>query len=335
MGTLRDFVLNELRAVKSKKVSSKNVVICCPWHRERTPSFSINIDETNRKVPIGFGHCFSGKCGVNKNWNEIAEMLSLNKIKGMKKDGSVKQEYVVALNENMKRQLLGSDSLSLADIENSLGCILSQRIEKEDEWRGFSGKLLRKIGCMVTVDNYDNKCLILPVVIDGEVVGAQKGLWEKSPSKKVPSYFNMPGEWILHKGLFPYHYVEKMLRKTGKKYVVLVEGSRDALRLISKGVPALAILGTKNWSREKRTLIMALAISKVVIMMDGDDAGIEASNAIMKDLKGKLPRHLIKLKKVQEKIEKKKGSKLGFNIDPGNCPSETLKKIIEEIENVS
>lgn len=328
---VKDFVIQELKRVIPKKETGGSVVILCPWHREKSPSFSINVEPSNRRVPLGFGHCFG--CGARKNWNEIAKELNLKEIKGLRKDGTLPAEYVVALDGKMKDQLLGNASLTFAELESNLGGMLSYLIEPEDKWRGFRGKLLRKIGCQITVDDYDNKCLILPVVIDGEIIGGQKALWTKIKSKKVSSYFNMPGDWILNKGLFPYDYTEKLLVKSGKDYVVLVEGARDALRLLRRGIPALAILGTNNWGKQKRALVLNLPINRVVIMMDADAPGVKASNAIMKSLKGKITRHLIKLKDIEdEMIKRNNGNPLKEHIDPGNLPSKYMNRIIKEID---
>lgn len=324
----KDFILNELMRLDTKRVMTSSVAICCPFHDDRSPSFYINIDETNRRVPLGYGHCFSSRCPKKKaNWNEIAEKLGLGKIKIRASDGKPIQDNILPMNDNLKKQLLGQNSVSLEDVENEFDCLLSLPIESNEEWRGVSGKLLHRVGCKVAVDRYDNKCLIIPVYVENELVGAVKAMWEKPKSKKLLSYVNLKGEWIKEKGLFPYDVTERLIRKKKLNYVVLVEGQRDALRLISLGIPALAILGTKNWSKQKRNLVLSLPIDKVVIMMDADAAGIEASNVIMRDLKGRTVRQLVKLTEIQRQIEKKKGKDLDEKIDPGNCPKSVLLKL--------
>ena len=97
--------------------------------------------------------------------------------------------------------------------------------------------------------------------------------------------------------------------------------------MITLGIPALAILGTKNWSKQKRNLVLSLPVDKVVVMMDADAAGIAASNTVMKDLKGRTHRIQVKLAEIQKNLEKKKGRALGENLDPGNCPEKILLKL--------
>lgn len=327
---VEDLIKSELSGVRPRKEQGSSIYIKCPYHQERTPSFGINVDPASRKAPLGWGYCFG--CGASKNWNQIADTLGLKKAKGMKKDGTFTQDYVSPLQQELRGQLLdGSGGLTLEDLEKEWGCLLSYRIEKNDVWRGYSGKLLRKIGCYVSVDNYDNKCLLMPVKVEGEMVGAQKALWEKNKKKKISSYLNYGGPWIKYQGLFPYDYVEKMLTKEDLKYVVLVEGARDALRLISKGVPALAILGTKNWSEQKRSLVLGLPITKLVLMFDADEPGVKARRDIRKDVEKLVHTQAVKLDKIQAKLEEKRGKKFKESWDPGNIPDKYLDKILEKI----
>ena len=46
--------------------------LCCPFHRERTPSCSVNL-ATNKKVPVGHFYCFG--CSAKGNWNKFAEKI--------------------------------------------------------------------------------------------------------------------------------------------------------------------------------------------------------------------------------------------------------------------
>lgn len=327
---VEDLIRSELSTIKPRKEQGTNIYIKCPYHNERTPSFGVNIDPGSRKAPLGWGYCFG--CGASKNWNQIAETLGLKKAKGMKKDGTFAQEYVAPMQKELRSQLLeGGTGLTLEDLEREWGCLLSYKIEKNEEWRGFSGKLLRKIGCYVSVDQYDNKCLLMPVNVEGEMAGAQKALWEKPKKKSVSSYLNYGGPWIKYQGLFPYDYVERMLEKTGLRYVVLVEGARDALRLIDKGIPALAILGTKNWSNQKRELVLSLNVNRVVIMMDADDAGIKARESIEENFANRIEVKVVKLDKIQRKIEKSRGKEFEELWDPGNIPEKYLDRIIEKV----
>lgn len=323
MATIADVIVSELRKIGDRREAGRNIVICCPYHAESTPSFNISIDPSNRKVALGHGYCFG--CGANKPWNEIAERLGLKKIT---ENGIAESSATVRPTDHrVKEKLLQQNAgLSMNDLVKHFKCGVPMPIEASEKWRGFKGELLGKIGAYVAVDEYDNKVLILPVYVDDVLEGGIKALWEKPKSKKVVRYKNMEGEWAKTHGLFLYDAIKRRVKKKG--YVILVEGARDALRLYKYGQPAVAILGTKNWGKDKRNLILELAPDKVIVMMDGDKAGIEASNAIMKDLKGKIPRQLVRLKDYNRRAAKRLGVDK-FECDPGNIPSKYLKEIIE------
>jgi hypothetical protein len=67
----------------------------------------------------------------------------------------------------------------------------------------------------------------------------------------------------------------------GKSSVVLVEGPRDALRLLSYGIPCMAILGTHSWSDKKSGLLEAAGVDRIITCFDGDEAGKIATNLIV------------------------------------------------------
>lgn len=102
----------------------------------------------------------------------------------------------------------------------------------------------------------------------------------------IPKYYNNP-HMHAKKILFPWDFVRKMARKRG--VLVLVEGQVDALVLISRGIPAVAILGTNNWSKFKESLIVSSGVRKVIVAMDGDKPGRKARKVIYEALQGKVP----------------------------------------------
>lgn len=324
----KDFVIKELDKIALKRVTPTNVVICCPFHKERTPSFSINIDESNRTVPIGFGHCFSGTCGRAARWNVIAHELGLDKL-DENEEGL--ETSVRPLQRGLKGSLLGGadGGLTVAELMRDLDGVIWDTLENwpsyagNRKWRGFDFEFLTRIGCLWFIDRHDFTNLMLPVYVEGNLVGGVKAKWQKSKDKKFSSYINMSGPWVLETALFPYDYVVRMIDENNLDYVILVEGARDALRLIKFGFPALAILGTKTWSDKKADLILALGVRRVVIMMDGDSAGVEATNEIAPTFKHKCRRSVVKLKEYNERA--------GKELDPGNMPVPLFKEIVTEL----
>ena len=84
--------------------------------------------------------------------------------------------------------------------------------------------------------------------------------------------------------LFPLDYVVETFKS---KSVVLVEGQVDALWLIYNKIPALAILGTNNWSKQKEIILTSHGFRTIVLAMDGDKAGVKTQKNLYKDLKNK------------------------------------------------
>ena len=192
---------------------------------------------------------------------------------------------------------------------------------QEDEWRSISGKLVREIGCVLGIDRRGKELtpmLIIPVVVRKQPIALIKAKLQKDEGL---SYINTNDSEIKTKGLFPFDYVERKMLKKGKyDWIVLVEGQRDALRLIMHGIPALAILGARSWSEKKQRLLLSLGKS-VVLAMDGDAAGRKAN----KDIKAALGRQT----KVKVLNLSKEAKRLGEKVDPGNMDKFYIKQLQE------
>lgn len=85
-----------------------------------------------------------------------------------------------------------------------------------------------------------------------------------------------------HLILFP---LDLVLERFNSRKVVLVEGQIDALWLIWNKIPALSILGTNNWSDSKEAILLAHNFIKIVLAMDGDEAGERAQVKLYKSLR--------------------------------------------------
>ncbi len=326
MSTLT-IVLDELNKIEHKK-GARNYVILCPFHNDSRPSMNINVDENNRKASVGWGYCMA--CGASKSWNDIATKLGLKLID---KSSEAKAAATVRpISGALKDSMLGkSDTLTFDRMLKVFGCFISEEVTPEDNWRGFSGKLLSKVGCHKSADDFGNKCLIMPVLVDSDLVGGIKALWSPTGREGEIKYQNMPGEWSKTHGLFPYDYTAEMIKKRGLNYVVLVEGSRDALRLIKYGIPAIAILGTMSWGRVKKQLVLELPVDNVVIFMDGDSAGVEASNNIRRTLKKSTNVYAVKTYDYTKRLNKVGEKGKLEKVDPGSIKKAWLLELRDEI----
>src|SRR5690606_7832235 len=111
--------------------------------------------------------------------------------------------------------------------------------------------LLSDIGAKLCQKQYEDgswsaKMLWLPVKVNNQTKGYIKARLKKQEG--MTSYINAPGKWSLTYGLFPYDYAVDVMAQLDLSTMALVEGPRDALRLLSEGIPACAMLGTQSWS---------------------------------------------------------------------------------------
>jgi len=281
--TAEEVILDSIQNMGGRKKPTTNgVMICCPFHGDKTPSFGINLS-TSTGVPLGYGHCLG--CGKKASWNEIAEQLGLPKLK--------KSDFKVTSYKQRTRQHLLMKRSSLKDIVfKEFRC--SEYIQKWEPtriWRTIQGDLMNKFAFKAFDIEKAKEFAILPVMVEGELVGAIKAVVKKTEDPNELSYVTSKADnrnsWVKKSGLFPYDVVVDMLEQTGLRTVVLVEGPRDALWLIQNGIPALAILGSQAWSPSKMKRLLSLPIERVILCMDGDRAGKSATDFIMKTMSKK------------------------------------------------
>lgn len=323
-GTRLNFILNEIQKISHKEKSGR-VYVMCPYHDDSDPSFTINVDPS-KKVPIGWGSCWA--CKASKPWNEHAPRLGMRKYS--KKDSVFEVGYTVR--KKMDVDLLGATdkSMTLEMLIEETECSLAEPVNQK--WRGYSADFLAKFNCQIAMDKYENQVLLIPVYFEGEIIGGTVARWKKAKSKKYPSYLHMKGGWVKAKGLFPYDYVSNMLEENDLDYVVIVEGVRDALRLIAEGIPALCIFGTQTWTAAKLKNVLGLGVQTVFVGMDAGNAGVESANTILRSLKNKVTRVNIPMRKLQKWAVKKEEWSDEKEMDINNAPDIVMRKIKRIIE---
>lgn len=288
--------------------------ICCPFHDENTPSLSINLDST-KSVPVGYFYCFGCPEGRGP-WNKLAEKLHLPLLKDW-------QNFKENAGQQLKVKLKNA---SLTETDRLMGEIKSNVAipwPADKEWRGYKGKLITRLGGQMYNDpRKDELMLAFPIYINGKLRGGVRALLKKID--KRASYLTTEGKWVKIHGLFGYDVAKSLIKKRGLKRIVLVEGPRDALRLLSQGIPACAILGTKNFSRRKALYLISLGVEEILIMPDNDRAGRE-----MRDLVKAEVGDLCKTRYLALPRDKDKEGKL-IKLDPDNAP----KSIIREVKKI-
>ncbi len=310
MGTMNaQFFLHELNKLHiKKKLSSTRAYILCPFHNEKTPSGGVSLDP---KFPGSLGRFKCWGCGKTASWNELAKILGMKKLNG-------KQAV--------------PDNTGYIDVKAMRGTVLPKD-EKEDlkdfdffdlqeDWRGFEPEFLQKVcGAKLVYHDWTQHFFVwLPVRVRGKEVGYIRGHMRRP--EEGPTYLNKPGDWVLKKGLFPFDYAIELMKRKGLKTIVLVEGPRDALRMLRAGIPSVCIMGTNNWTDKKRHLLEMAGVERILLMMDGDKAGKKATFKIHPTIKMAFEVKVFRLWKT--------AAELGLDkLDPNNAPKEVVKRAKE------
>lgn len=326
-----------------KRQMGDRMMICCPYHNDSSPSATISLDTSERRVPLGWMGCFA--CKKNVKWNDLATTLHLQKF---------------GKNEN-----LSSDDYAdpEANHESFLGVVLGDQQSDEerfpdlkdytltedfpfDSWRNVDVSLLKKVGAkLMTHDQYGTHYVFLPVMVDEVLQGYVRARLNKSEDGK-PSYLNAKGGWSRKWGLLYYDYAVQLMRRNEWKTIVLCEGPRDSLRLLKHGIPAVSVLGAMNWGADKRRLLEQAEVEKVILFFDGDKAGWSAARFIYRDVKKFFNTKYVALWKLssawdpanrrfpsdkalkQLKIE----GKLAGETDPFDCDLSYIQAVKKELE---
>ena len=100
---------------------------------------------------------------------------------------------------------------------------------------------------------------------DGEVI-AYAGRYASDEVPNDTEKYLLPPNFAKKSALFNVH------RVIETDFVVIVEGYFGAMRLFQLGVPVVAIMGTSMF-QEQVDLLLGRGVKRVLVMLDGDDAG--------------------------------------------------------------
>lgn len=285
-----DLVRTELSRLSSqKRVGEDYTMICCPYHNDSTPSGRV---AHNMKQSVGYFRCYS--CSAKASWNQLAETLGL---KPFRTEGKPVDEHVDPPDPSFWGQDLFPKTARVKDSGTDNQVFVQEDLKfsrLKSDWRGVKLDLLKWIGAKVAYSpEKDREYVWLPVYAFGDLVGYIKARFEKpepfinSEGKKIspPSYLNAAGRWSLISGLFPFDSAIELMNEKDLSTMVLVEGPRDALRLLAFGIPAVCILGTHSWTKHKVRMLEKAGVENVILMFDGDEAGRKATLLIYPQIK--------------------------------------------------
>ena len=287
----------------------KNYFGVCPFHQDHSPSMSVSKERQLFK-------CFS--CGAGGNvFKFVSDYENISYIEAVSKVGSkvginLNIEKTSKVNEKYKslyeimdltnlffenniqtdngseaRNYLHQRGLSDNDIkEFNLGLSLNDNnLAKFLEKKKMSLEQALSLGLvnqknLEYTDVFKNRLLFPIHDLEGHVVGFTGRIYKDNNG---PKYLNSRETPLFRKGqiLFNYHRAKKYIQL--QKEVILVEGNMDAIRMyINDFKNTLALMGTSL--TEEQVRILKNLRSKVILMLDNDEAGLTATYAVGEEL---------------------------------------------------
>ena len=292
------------------KKAGKDYQACCPFHNEKSPSFTVSQDKQ-------FYHCFG--CGANGNAisfvmeydklefvdaiEELASMLNLDVPR--EQGGSSAPERTAAQKRSDYDLMLHTARFYQHQLKHHAN---SAAVIDYVKGRGLSGETVKKFMVGYAPSEWDGLCLQLGRNKEQkEQLVELKLASEKTPGRQFdffrdrlmfpirdkrgrvvafggrvmqadqgPKYLNSPETRIFHKGFELYGLYEAKQAHKKLEHILIVEGYMDVVALAEKEIEyAVAALGTATTSEHMHTLFRAT--DKVICCYDGDRAGRDAA----------------------------------------------------------
>jgi DNA primase len=304
--------------VKLKK-TGRNYSACCPFHKEKTPSFSVAPDKQ-------FYYCFG--CGAggnaigflmqleNLNFPEAVEELAGKAGLTVPKDDSITSKAASAASQ-AKTQARNQ----AYDLLNRASQYYQSQLRRHPDrqkavtylkGRGLSGQIAQRFGVGYAPVGWQNLMQELAPKPEQEQALIDSGMVvEKEENKRrydrfrdrimfpikdykgriiafggrvlgdeKPKYLNSPETVVFHKQKELYGLYEARQHERNLKRILVVEGYMDVVALAQHNINyAVATLGTSTSTFHLERIFKL--VSEVVFCFDGDAAGLKAADRAM------------------------------------------------------
>lgn len=296
------------------KKAGRNHQACCPFHSEKTPSFTVSQDKQ-------FYHCFG--CGAHGNAiSFIMEYDRLEFVDAIEELASFHNLEVPREESNktpaQQRQEIQAAQQRKDDFElmSQISRFYQQQLKVAEDkhvaidylkGRGLTGEIVKQFGIGYIPDSWDGMMKVfgqsnaasqqlvdLGMAIQGDKQrpydrfrgrimfpirdkrGRHIGFGGRVLGDGTPKYLNSPETRIYHKGHELYGLYEAKLANKNLEKLVVVEGYMDVVALAQLGVDyAVASLGTATTYEQLQTMFRT--VKEVICCYDGDRAGREAA----------------------------------------------------------
>ncbi len=285
------------------KKTGTNYVACCPFHTEKTPSFSVNRNKQ-------FFHCFG--CGISGNAiNFLMNLNNLEFVEAVEDLAAFAGITVPRETTSYQADEKKEDLNSLYQLMDQAANFYVQQLRTSDEGkkavdylkaRGVNGDCANEFilgyapnEWKALANSFDHNALIKAGLLvnkeDGQVYdrfrnriifpirdkrGRIIGFGGRVMDDSLPKYLNSPETTLFHKGNEVYGLYELLKKNPKPAQILIVEGYMDVISLSQFGINyAVAALGTAI-SLAHLNLLFRFS-PEIVLCFDGDKAGLAAA----------------------------------------------------------
>ena len=246
------------RLMKVRNYENGQILCLCPWHDDKNPSFSINVNTTQF-------FCHSASCGVRGNYKLLFQKLQLTPSKEVLDFIKSTDKKVTQSPEATEKDLTTIPEDALARYQKDMNQGVRKLLIEE---RGLSEAVIE--GYQLGYDIKSKRVCIPVFDEEGRLRNIRK--WSKRENMKIISYRKGYGK----ARIFPVD----VLKETN--VVVLCEGEMDSLRLLSEGIDAVTVTGgAGTWKPEFNQYFQG---KSVIICYDNDEAGNKGARKVAKSL---------------------------------------------------
>ena len=286
------------RRVPLKK-AGQNYQACCPFHSEKTPSFTVSPTKQ-------FYHCFG--CGAHGT--ALGFLMEYEHMSFPDAVAALAQDVGLPIPESAQEPDRPRPPPALWDALEQASQFYKQQLKQSPhaidylKRRGLTGAIAARYGVgyapegwsplkQVFTDYAADALAASGLVVDGDnrrydrfrnrimfpiknVKGQTVGFGGRVLDQGEPKYLNSPETPLFHKGSEIYGLFEARAAIKAAGRVVVVEGYMDVVALAQHGVEfAVATLGTATTPIHARTLLRHS--DRLIYAFDGDNAGRKAA----------------------------------------------------------
>lgn len=282
------------------KKKGKEYAACCPFHNEKTASFTVSPEKQ-------FYHCFG--CGAHGT--ALGFLMEYERLDFIEAVETLAQQHGLEVPQD-KANYVKRDYQDLYNLLEQANAYFQQNLRQHQQAidylknRGVNGEIAAKYNLGYAADGYenllnkfDNPATQEQLIQIGLIKKSEKdSLYDRFRNRiifpikdrrgrvigfggrvlgdAVPKYLNSPETPVFHKSETLYGLYEARKSKLSTKSLIVVEGYMDVVALAQHGIDnVVATLGTATTSKHIQQLYCYT--QEIIFCFDGDRAGYEAA----------------------------------------------------------